>query len=383
VLAHQRRLITVSFLSLIMSAIAPWPCSGQSAGRSATATDLSSARRLPVPNRKVETEAALEVLARLRTFRDCWNDPYMFLPSDSPRSENDALYVRCGTEYRLRFLELQDAVGRSIAVINDRTIRGQITEAGQVFKDLDTLRSVFDNRAYFLTRDVLVSDIFPIVRKYYIPYNETRISKVAVYQAMMPARRIHIDGLAALITGAPTDTNPTLTPTQADAAADDLAWSVVTRQGEAYDWYLGRYPHGRHVDAARDFVAHKDEIHAEREEQFAKTSVELKDLTHQALDAYVRANKPVLEFLVADRFPSRATYFARLQPQPLVLSFQIKEFEIRNIKVYAEMYQADEVYRATATVEYRSLKNEERSIHNTITYIKRNGTWKIVDWETP
>jgi hypothetical protein len=336
-----------------------------------------------VSNRKIETEAALEVLARLRTFRDCWNDPYMFLPSDNPRSENDALYLRCGSEYRLRFLELQDAVSRSIAVVNDRAMRGQIAEAEQVFKDLDTLRSVFDSRAYFITRDVLVSDIFQIVRKYNIPYKETRISKVAVYQTMMPARRAHIDGLAALITGAPTDTNPTLTPTQADAAADDLAWSVVTRQGEAYDWYLGKYPHGRHVDAARDLISRKDEIRVEKEKQLVKTRIELTGVTHKALEAYVRGNRPVLEQLLADRFPNRAGYFARLQPQPLVLSFQIKEFEIRSIRVYAEMYQADEVYRATTTVDYRSLKDEERSIHNTITYIKSKGTWKIVDWETP
>lgn len=380
-LAHHRRLTPVSLAIFIMLAAAAWPCSGQSARQSTT--DLSSARHPPASSRKVETEASLEVLARLRTFRDCWNDLYMLIPGDDPRFENDSLYLRCGNAYPLRLLELQDAVGRALGTINDRAMRRQITAAMEVLSDLDTLHSLFDSRAYFLTRDVLVSDIFQIVRRYNIPYKEIRISKVAAYRAMMPARRIHIDGLAALIASPPTDTNPTLTPTQAEAAADDLAWSMVTREGIGYDWYLRRNPQGRHVAAARDFIGRKDEIHQEQEKQFAKTRIELTDTTHTALDAYVHANKAVLERLLAVGFPNRAAYFARLQPQPLVVSFEIKEFEIHNLRIYAELYQADEVYRATAQVEYRSIKNEERSIHNSIMYIKTKGSWQIVEWETP
>ena len=112
----------------------------------------------------------------------------------------------------------------------------------------------FLSRAYFMTRDIRVSDIFPIIRKYNIRYKENRVSKVTIYQAMMPLRRNHIDELAKLVSSAPPDTNPTLTQSQAADAADELDWSFVTRQGRGYDWYLRRHPQGRHAPEASHLV---------------------------------------------------------------------------------------------------------------------------------
>ena len=239
-------------ISCSLFAVTDWPCAAQSISKSGHAN--SSANTSRASRTRSEAEASLQALARLRALRDCWSDPYMIIAADDSRSENDSLYLRCGDQYSLRWAELQDAAEHSMRSINDRALRREISAAMESFNDLDSLHRLFNSRAYFMTRDIRVSDIFPIIRKYKIHYKENRISKVTVYKVMMPFRRTHIDQLARLIGNAPPDTNPTLTPAQAADAADDLDWSFVTRQGRGYDWYLRRHPQGRHASEARQLV---------------------------------------------------------------------------------------------------------------------------------
>lgn len=247
-----QRLTFTLFISCSLFAVTDLPSAAQSISKSGHAN--SSATMSRTSRTRAESEAALEVLARLRAFRDCWSDAYSIIASDDPQTENDSLYLRCGDQYSLRWAELQDAAEHSMRSINDRALRREISAAMETFNALDSLRGLFNSKAYFMTRDVPVSDIFPIVRKYQIPYIENRISKIIIYQTMMPLRRTHIDELARLVSNAPPDTNPTLTPAQAADSADELDWSFVTRHGRGYDWYLRRHPQGRHAPEARQSV---------------------------------------------------------------------------------------------------------------------------------
>jgi hypothetical protein len=302
----------------------------------------------------------------------------MVISGDDPLFENDSLYLRCGDQYALRWAELQDAAAHAMRSVNDPILNRRINQAMQTFNDLDRVQRIFNSRPYFMTRDVRVVDIFPIVRKYDIPYRDSRISKVAVYQAMMPLRRAHIDELAKLIRNAPRDTNPTLTSAQAANAADDLDWSIVTRQHKGYDWYLRRHPQGLHVAEARNLISRQGEIRQEQETQLTKTRDELASVTQDVIKAHVRGDKAMFERLLAANFPSRALYLARLKAQPNVLSFEIKNFDLRPSPTNPEGY------RAKMDVQYRSfLTHQSREFHNTITYQKSKGSWQIVDWHSP
>jgi len=300
----------------------------------------------------------------------------MILPSNTPSEENDSLFLMCGTEYRLRLMEAQSAVADAADAVNDKAILREATAALGVFSDLDTLYRLFNSRGYFFSGDVRISDIYPIVHKYNLTYNENSTSKVAIYRQMMQHRRIHVDRLAELIEGAPADSNPTLTPAQAEAATDDLTWSRAAK-GMAYEWYLGRYPKGRHAAEARDSIARKDQIRKERDDQLETVRRSLQDTTHKVLEAYVRGDKVTYGNFLSSRFPSRGIYIAKLKPQPEVASFEIKDFEVNP-------YDSEQqLYRATINVRYVSIFNKERVYPYSILYLKTDRGWEIVEWHSP
>lgn len=367
---RSHRFTFALLIILFILAVGPGPSAGQSSRKSGHANSAAT--------NPSEAAALLQVLARLRTFRDCWSDPYIVIRGDDPRLENDSLYLRCGEQYALRWAELQDAAAHAMRSVNDPILNRRINKAMQTFNDLDRLQRIFNSRPYFMTNDVRVVDIFSIVRKYDIPYKESRISKVTVYQAMMPLRRTHIDELAKLIRNAPPDTNPTLTREQTANAEDDRDWSIVTRQQQGYDWYLRRHPQGLHAAEASDLISRQGEIREEQEAQLAKTRDELASVTQDVIKAYVRGDKAMFEGLLASNFPSRAVYIARLRAQPNVLSFEIRNFDLRPSPT------DEDGYRAKMDVQYRGLLNQQlREFHNTITYQKNNGRWQIIDWHSP
>jgi hypothetical protein len=194
--------------------------------------------------------AAIKVLINLRTLRDCWNDPYVVITGDDPKLENDTLYLRCGSDYLSLFNELQE-VGDGLRSISRADVQTEMVAANDVLKDLDSLHRLFNSRAYYVLREIQASDVASILSKYGINVRTKTISKATLYRELIPRRRLHIDRLAALISNAPHDDNPTLTPEEIAIKVDDMEWSVVTRQDRGYDWYLRRHPNGRHVEEAR------------------------------------------------------------------------------------------------------------------------------------
>jgi hypothetical protein len=301
----------------------------------------------------------------------------MVIASDDPSFENDSLYLRCGRNYQLRLVEAREAVRRTLNTIRNPNLKREVSAAIEVFNDLDELRRLFDRRDYFFMSTVRVSDIYPIVRNYNIPYREDSISKVAVYKAVIPQRRRHIDRLAALIPDAPQDDNPTLTPKQEADATDDLAWSIVERRGEGYDWYLRRYPQGRHASEARRMLSQLDVARAEQNAHLDAIRDELSATVNDTIKGYLSGDSAAFERLLAPEFPNRADYILRLRPQPEVISF-----EIRNLTVQA-LPQQPEHYLALFTVLYRGTGGQQRIYDNRITYTKSDGHWQITKWQLP
>jgi hypothetical protein len=139
-----------------------------------------------------------------------------------------------------------------------------MVEANKVLNDLNSLHRLFNSRAYYVQREAQTSDVTSILRKYNINVRKKTISKVTLYQEIIPHRRLHIDRLAALISNAPADNNPTLTAEEIAIRVDDMEWSFVTRQGRGYDWYLRRHPHGRHAEEARKLSSRQGTVQSPR-----------------------------------------------------------------------------------------------------------------------
>jgi hypothetical protein len=321
-----------------------------------------------------DNEVALKLLARLRALRDCWVDPYVMLPSEYPNRISEMAFYGCGSDYALRLAEARAAVDDAARTINNPVIRHEATAAISVFKDLDVLRQFFNrNLLSSLTENTWVSDVYPIVHKYNIGYSQDKTSKAEIYRQMMPHRRMHVDRLAALVSNAPKDPSPTLTPEQETAVTDDLSWSRATRD-MSYEWYLRWYPQGRHALEARQSIARKSEIQKERNDRLERTQKELELVTQKAFEAYVRGDKVTYGSFLSGSFPSREMFIAQLKPQAEVSSFEIRDFQVKR-------YDPDyELYRATMNVHYVSIFNKERDYRNTILFLKTDRAWAIIEW---
>jgi hypothetical protein len=207
---------------------------------------------------------ARKVLIHLRTVRDCWSDPYMVIVGDDPKSENDTLYRRCGSDYLSLFDDLQESVSNGLLSITRAELRAELVAANKVLTELYYLHRLFNSRAYYLSREIRTSDVTSILSKYNINVQTKTISKVTLYREIIPHRRLHIDRFAALINNAPPDNNPTLTPEEIAIKVDEMEWSFVTRQAQGYDWYLRRHPHGRYAEEARKLSSRQGTVQSPR-----------------------------------------------------------------------------------------------------------------------
>ena len=175
----------------------------------------------------------------------------MVIVGDDPKSENDTLYRRCGSDYFLHFNDLQESVSSGLLMITRAELRTEMVAANKVLNDLNSLHRLFDSRPYYLAREIQTSVVAPFLRKYNITVRNKTVSKVTLYREIIPHRRLHIDRFAALISNAPRDKNPTLTPEEIAIKVDDMEWAVVIKHRRGYDWYLRRHPNGRHAEEAR------------------------------------------------------------------------------------------------------------------------------------
>lgn len=61
-----------------------------------------------------------------------------------------------------------------------------MVEANRILNDLDSLHRLFNSRAYYLQREIQASDVASILRKYNINVRKKTISKVTLYQEIIP-----------------------------------------------------------------------------------------------------------------------------------------------------------------------------------------------------
>lgn len=188
----------------------------------------------------------------------------MVVVGDDPKLENDSLYLRCGNDYLSFFSGLQESVSKGLLSVTRAELRNEMIAANGVLSDLDSLHRLFNSRGYYIVREIQTSDVASILSKYNINVRKKTISKVTLYREIIPHRRLHIDRFAALIRNAPPDKNPTLTPEEIAIRVDEMEWSVVTRQGRGYDWYLRRHPNGRHAEEARKLSSQQGTVQRPR-----------------------------------------------------------------------------------------------------------------------
>ena len=308
-----------------------------------------------------EAEAAREALLRLRILRDSWNDPPPIYPNDDYRYSGDPVYLIDRKNYDLYVAEAAEAVKSALALVKDSAIRREINTAIAVLNDLSTIYKLFNSKKYYFSRTVTVSDIFSFVRAYNIPYESNSITKDEVYRRIVPARRPPIDRLAALIPGGvPPDPNPTLTPEQTLASADEKDWTKAV-EIKAYDWYLQRYPQGRHVGEAQSLIAEQQHIEAE-----------MRAVLSEVINALVRGDKATLEKVIAADFPKRTEFLTPLMPQTKVRSYEIEQLSVQGVLLRPDQRNV------TSYVLYRSYDGRERRFTNEMTFAKRDGRWQII-----
>ncbi|MGH9927613.1 MAG: hypothetical protein ACREA9_00145 [Pyrinomonadaceae bacterium] len=83
-----------------------------------------------------------------------------------------------------------------------------------------------------------------------------------------------------------------------------------------------------------------------------------------------------LQLLLANSFPSRAFFIARLKAQPEVLSFEIKDFQMHRV----DYLQA---YRTQSKIQYLSAFKQQREFPYTTTYAKGAQGWQVIAWRSP
>jgi hypothetical protein len=311
-----------------------------------------------------EAEAAREALVRLRVLRDSWNDPPPLYTEEDYRFSGDPTYMKDPENYPLYLKEAQDAVEHALTIIKAPPLRQEIKAAIAVFNDLTAIYSLFISKKYRFSRTVEVSDIYSFVKAYHIPYQTNSITKNEVYRVMVPERRVHLDRLAHWIPGhIPPDSNPSLSPSQSLAAADEKDWLTASKAG-AFGWYLARYPQGRHAKEAALKVTERSKLEAE-----------LKSAVRETFEALIRGDKQVMEQLLAAYFPHRSQFIAAMAPHTEVVSFEIETIEVQPVPMMKDQYLV------TTSILYKGYERVRR-FENRLTFVKVDGRWRIISWES-
>ncbi|PYS46380.1 MAG: hypothetical protein DMF68_19370, partial [Acidobacteria bacterium] len=106
----------------------------------------------------------------------------------------------------------------------------------------------------------------------------------------------------------------------------------------------------------------------------------LKGIVRQAIEARVRGKQTLLRDLLDDQFMfyalqgrqwDRDRFLRSVSPDPMVKGFEIEQ---------AELSFRQEAPVLTIVVKYESLRGEFKSFNNTFTFVNRNGKWLIARW---
>ena len=317
--------------------------------------------RPPAPGRALsEGDVALarNALAKLRVLRDGWRDvdPELIW-------RNNVMGAKTDRDYELHLLEAKDAVGEALRALPEGALKEAIGSAMDVFLDLEEIHKVFNKGLAGITTSAKVSDIYPYVKKYSIPYQGNDIHKDRVYAVVLPIRRERVNRIITLLGGAPD-------PTPVDERLVELKfWNSIAKgtNPEDFESYLAKYPNGRFAAEARARTREGERI--------------LKELTaviNQLVQARRHGKKELLDALLDDDY--RGNRGAQTKAQALAEArpdTSVRSYEIEDVRLGFE----GEKPVVTFTVKYVSFDSRVARFVNTCTFVTRQGRWRVLKWE--
>lgn len=287
-------------------------------------------------------EAAERALARLRSLRDGWNDVNrQFIKQNFVAAQR--LDSR---EYEVQYLEAKTAVGETLQRLPKGELRTAVEQAMDIFDDLEAITNIFRKNSPFTT-NVRVTDIFPYLKKYNVPY-ESGVTHASyglmlhqdfVMGYILPLRYARVNRVEVLLGGKAKPVPPPPTYEQ-----------------------MFRVP----PPPVRPNVGVE----------------ELKGIAQRAVEARLRGDRAGMSPLLDDRFVfyrfertelNKGQYLSQLVADPMVKGFKFEQ---------ADLSFRQESPVLTTRIRYESIRGEFRSFKNTFTFVNRNGAWLIGTWRS-
>ncbi len=315
------------------------------------AAAAQTTRRSPYPTTEhrggdaAKRQVAMQALAHLQVLRDGWNDvnrAYIDHNLELGRKLNPSAY-------ELQYLEARVAVANALDTLPKGELRTAISQAMELFDDLEELVKIFDKRSP-LTTTIYISDVFSYLKKYQVPYKEGleqgtsgfKLHKDFILSYILPQRHIFVNRIEVLLGGKPMPVPPPPTYEQ-----------------------MHRVP--------------------KQKPPFDRASVKpesLKEIARQALEARLRGDRARMGALLdvgfwfygrEGRLLDKQMYLQKMAADPTVKGFEIKQAELS--------FWNDEPVLATV-IKYESFGGQFKSFTNKFHFINKGGHWLIVTWRS-
>jgi len=287
-----------------------------------------------------QRRVAEEALARLRVLRAGWRDVNrQYIDSHFAYAQRYNRRV-----YAVQYLEARSAVHDALVVLPGIELRAAIQEAMDVFEDLEAITEVFRTNSPFTT-NVRVTDIFPYLKKYKVPYENGILPGG-------PSQMLHQDFVMSYV----------------------LPWRYA--RVNRVEVLLG----GK-VEPTPPPPTHEQMFGVLKEPTVPKvTSDELKELARQALEARLQGNRarmePLLDYTFLAYGREGAEWNKDLYLEKMAPDQTVKSFEILRAELTVWNYRPS----LTFEVKYESHLGSFKSAKYTLNFVERNGQWLIASW---
>jgi hypothetical protein len=313
----------------------------------ATAQTRRASKPAILPS-KVNTagrQSARQALIRLQALRDGWNNvnrAYIVRDFEFGQKLNPEAY-------EILYLEAQAAISEAMHGLPKGELRLALLQAIELFDDLEKLGKIFETKSP-LSTTVYISDVFPFIKKYQIPY-EGGIEKGAL------GFKLHKDFVLSYIL--------------------PQRYSLVNRVEVLLGGKLEPVPPPPTYEQMHRVPPQKPQLDRTRVK-----ADELKEHAHQALKAKLRGDRVLMDALLDDAFRlygreglllDKQMYLGKMAADQTVKSFEIEGVELS--------FWNDKPTLVTV-VKYESVRGQSKRFRNTFTFVNKGGRWLIITWRT-
>src|SRR5262245_15121466 len=309
-----------------------------------------------------ELAVARKATDSLRRLRDGWfnADPELVLDGGAiiPEWKLDK------RNYELFMLEAQDAVNSALKTVSDNVVREGLRSAMEIYLDLEEIHKTFAR--YSIIGDFAkVSDVYPYVKKYSLPYKTNQIHIGIVCAVLLPIGRERINHLISMLGGRPE-------PSPVNASHVELKfWRQVRRSGkpEDYESYLAKYPEGEFADEARTKTNEGEKIRQE-----------LAAIADRIIVAARKGDEATLDLLLDDECVERGGGKLRTKAQTLAVTsvdVMVKSYRIGAKDL--EFRKGEPVL--SCSVLYEGIDRSVSNYMNVFRFIRKQNQWKVIRWE--